>query len=156
MLERAQLIDLTNHWAKGTLKTYQSKFNILDEFLKDLQVPVLTPSNLAYPPNGVAIPLMWAQERYSLYPAEWHRLVSDKLDPVKFGSIRAIRSAASHFWMWDLLLAHPERLTLGFKDRPVVVKECSPTDEVVYTFFTDGMKRRIGNNPQPSAPYSVD
>jgi hypothetical protein len=53
--------------------------------------------------------------------------------------------------MWDLLLAHPERLTLGFKDCPVMVEGCSPTDEVAYTFFTDGMKRRIGDNPQPSA-----
>jgi hypothetical protein len=70
---------------------------------------------------------------------------------IKFGSIRAVRSAASHFWIWDLLLTHPERLTLGFKDRPVVVEGCSPTDEVAYTFFTDGMKRRIGDNPQPSA-----
>jgi hypothetical protein len=104
-----------------------------------------------YPPNGEAIPLMWAQERYSLYPAEWHHRESARLDSVKFGSILAIRLAASHFWMWDLLLAHPERLTLGFKDRPAVVEGCSPTDEVAYTFFTDSMKRRIGDNPQPSA-----
>jgi hypothetical protein len=94
---------------------------------------------------------MWAQERYSLYPSEWHRRVSAKTDPVKFGSIRAIRLAASHFWIWDLLLAHPDRLTLGFKDHPVVVEGCSPTDEAAYTFFTDRMRRRIGDNLQPSA-----
>jgi hypothetical protein len=151
MLERARLIDLTNHWARGTLKAYQSKFSILDKFSRDLHVSVLTPSTLAYPQNGEAIPLMWAQEQYSLYPSEWHRRVSAKTDPVKFGSIRAIRSAASHFWIWDLLLAHPDRLTLGFKDRPLVFEGCSPTDEAAYTFFTDGMRRRIGDNPQPSA-----
>jgi hypothetical protein len=155
MLERAWLIDLTNHWARGTLKTYQSKFNIIDDFVTNLHVSVLTPSPLLYPPNGDAIPLMWAQDRYSLYPAEWHRRNSTLLDPIKFGSIRAIRSAASHFWMWDLLLAHPEQLTLGFKDRPVVVEGCSLTDEVVYTFFTDGMRRRLGNNPQPSATLLI-
>jgi hypothetical protein len=33
MLERARLIDLTNHWARGTLKAYQSKFSILSRTL---------------------------------------------------------------------------------------------------------------------------
>jgi hypothetical protein len=65
MLERAQFIDLTNYWARGTLKTYQSKIGIIREFARDLRVPVLTPTPLTYPPNGQAIPLMWAQ-------AQWH------------------------------------------------------------------------------------
>jgi hypothetical protein len=161
MLERARLIDLTNHWARGTLKAYQSKFSILDEFSRDLHVSVLTLSTLAYPPNGEAIPLMWAQERYSLYPSEWHRRVSAKTDPVKFGSVRAIRSAASHFWIWDLLLAHPDRLTLGFKDPPVVVEGCSPTDEAAYTSsLTECVAvlatiHRASRYP-PSTPYSLD
>jgi hypothetical protein len=78
---------------------------------------------------------MWAQERYSLYPSEWRRRHSDLLEAtVKFGSIRAIRSAASHFWIWDLLLTQPDKLTLGFKDRPTMVHGCSPTDEIAYTF----------------------
>jgi hypothetical protein len=68
MLERARFIDLTNHWARGTLKTYQSKFNIISEFARDLRVPVLTPTPLTYPPNGEAFPLMWAQER-SILPS---------------------------------------------------------------------------------------
>jgi hypothetical protein len=94
---------------------------------------------------------MRAQERYSLYPAQWHRRNSVMDAAIKFGSIRAVRSAASHFWIWDLLLTHPERLTLGFNDRPVVVEGCSPTDEVAYTFFMDAMKGRIGSirNPRP-------
>jgi hypothetical protein len=151
MLERARFIDLTNHWARGTLWTYQSKFNVLRDFEADLLVPILTPTALLRPPHSDAIRLMWAQERYSLYPAEWRRRHSDLEEPVKFGSIRAIRSAASHFWIWDLLLTQPEKLTLGFKDRPTLVAACSPTDEIAYTYFTDGMRRRVGDNPKPSA-----
>jgi hypothetical protein len=99
MLERARFIDLTNHWARGTLRTYQSKFNVLPDFETDLQVRTLTPTLLLRPPHIDAIKLMWAQERYSLYPSEWCRRNLALEDTVKFGSIRAIRSAASHFWI---------------------------------------------------------
>jgi hypothetical protein len=151
MLERARFVDLTNHWARGTLRTYQSKFNVLRDFEASFNVPILTPSPLTRPPHSNAIKLMWAQERYSLYPSEWRRRYSDLEATVKFGSIRAIRLAASHFWIWDLLLTQPDKLTLGFKDRPTMVHGCSPTDEIAYTFFTDGMRRRVGDNPKPSA-----
>jgi hypothetical protein len=33
----------------------------------------------------------------------------------------------------------------------MLVEGCSPTEEILYTYFTDGMRRRIGNNPRPSA-----
>jgi hypothetical protein len=55
--------------------------------------------------------------------------------------------------MWDLLLTRPSRLTLGFRDRPTVVASCSPTDEVSYTYFTDGMRHRVGDNPKPSMVF---
>jgi hypothetical protein len=151
MLERVFFIDLTNHWACGTLRTYQSKFNVLGDFETDLQVPIFLPTTLLRPPHSDAIKLMWAQERYSLYPAEWRRRNLDLEKAVTFGSIRAIRSAASHFWIWDLLLTQPEKLTLGFKDQPTVVSGCSPTDEIAYTYFTHGMRRRVGDDPKPSA-----
>jgi hypothetical protein len=32
-----------------------------------------------------------------------------------------------------------------------VVSGCSPTDEIAYTYFTDGMRRRVGDDPKPSA-----
>jgi hypothetical protein len=64
--------------------------------------------------------------------------------------VRALRSAASHFWTLDLLQSHPDQLTFGFKDRPQLVKACSPTDQVAYTYFTEGMRRRLGDPPQPS------
>jgi hypothetical protein len=156
MLERARFVDLTNHWARGTLKTYQSKYTVIQEFSTDLAVPMLQPTVLARPPHGEAIKLMWAQERYSLFPSEWRRRDSLLAESIKFGSIRGVRSAASHFWLWDLLLTHPEKLTLGFKDRPTIVEGCSPTDEISYTYFTDGMRRRLGDNPKPSAVLLLD
>jgi hypothetical protein len=103
------------------------------------------------PPFGEAIKIMWAQERYSLYPSDWHRARPTREKAVSFGSIRAIRSAASHYWMWDLLVSNPSHLTLGFKDKPLIVAGCSPTDEAMYTFFANGMKLRLGDHPKPSA-----
>jgi hypothetical protein len=151
MLERARIIDSANHWAVGTLKTYQSKFNVIGDFEKAFGVPVLPPTMAEAPPNGPDIRLMWVQERYSLYPSEWRKKNSPLETTVKFGSVRAVRSAASHFWIMDLLQAQPEKLTLGFKDRPTVVEGCSPTEELAFTYFTDGLKRRLGDHPKPSA-----
>jgi hypothetical protein len=96
---------------------------------------------------------MWAQARYSLYPAEWrkkHRLTDEV---VKYGTVRALRSAATHFWVWDLLQTNPNCLTLGFRDKPMIVAGCSPTDEVAYACFTDGMRRRMGDHPKPSSVF---
>jgi hypothetical protein len=93
---------------------------------------------------------MWAQERYSLFPSEWRKKNSALEKSVTFGTIRGIRSAAAHFWIWDLLHTHSNKLTLGFRDRPTIVNGCSPTDKVAYTYFTDGLKRRMGDNPKPS------
>jgi hypothetical protein len=72
---------------------------------------------------------------------------------VKYGTVHALRSSAAHFWIWDLLQIHPNRLTLGFRDKPTVVLGCSPTDEVAYTYFADGMRRRLGDKPKPSMVF---
>jgi hypothetical protein len=32
-----------------------------------------------------------------------------------------------------------------------IVSGCSPTGEILYTYFTDGMRRGVGDNPKPSA-----
>jgi hypothetical protein len=65
-----------------------------------------------------------------------------------------MRSAASHFWTLDLLQNQADRFTFGFKDRPILVDECSPTDQAAYTFFTEGLRRRMGDHPKPSAVLS--
>jgi hypothetical protein len=150
MLERARMVDTSNNWSKNTLKTYKSKFNILKDFERDLEVQALPFTPPAHPPNGPAIRHMWAQERYSLYPADWWKNNGTGEEAVKFGTVRALRTAASHFWILDLLQSHSDQLTFGFKDRPLLVQACSPTDQVAYTYFTEGMRRRLGDHPQPS------
>jgi hypothetical protein len=150
MLERARIVDTTNHWAYGTMKAYTSKFNVIQAFETDFSVSVLPHTPLLHPPCGPSIRLMWAQERYSLYPARWRRHSPGVESSVKFATVRGLRSAASHHWIWDLLHVQPAQLTLGFRDKPTVVTGCSPTDELAYTIFTDGMKRRLGDSSQPS------
>jgi hypothetical protein len=150
MLERARLVGTSNKWSKGTLRTYKSKFNVLRDFEKDLHVRVIPFSAPEYPPNGTAIRLMWAQERYSLYPSDWWRKQRTSEAAIKFGTIRALRSAASHLWTLDLLQNKSEQLTFGFRDRPQMVEACSPTDQIAYSYFTEGLRRRLGDNPTPS------
>jgi hypothetical protein len=58
MLERARMIDTANKWAPGTLKSYQSKYNVVAAFERDLQVQVLPVTRPKYPPHGPAIRLM--------------------------------------------------------------------------------------------------
>jgi hypothetical protein len=132
------------------MKQYKSKFNVLKQFEKDL-CPVFDHFRPDYPPRGPAIRLMWAQIRYSLYPSDWRQRHGQRDKTISFGTNRAMRSAASHYWLWDLLHAPDDKLTLGFKNRPLLVQGCSPTDEAAYTYFTDGFKRPVGNNPKPSA-----
>jgi hypothetical protein len=150
LLERARLVDTANKWAKGTLKAYQSKYNIITNFVSGFGVPVLPTTQLDHPPNGPSIRLMWAQERYSLYPADWCRKQGLKEETIKFGTICGILSAASHFWTLNLLQTQPDKFTFGFKDCPLIVEACSPTGQAAYIYFTEGMRRRLGDHPRPS------
>jgi hypothetical protein len=122
MLKRARLVDTSNKWSKGTLRTYKSKFNVLRDFEKDLHIRVIPFTAPDYPPNGMAIRLMWAQERYSLYPSDWWKKQRTSESAIKSGTIRALRSAASHLWTLDLLQNKSEQLTFGYRDRPQLVE----------------------------------
>jgi hypothetical protein len=151
MFERVRTLDMLHKWASGTHWTYHSKIRIFRAFERDLGVPVLPLTPLLRPPNGPSIPLMWAQEWYSLYPACWKRDAATVTSPVAAGSIRAMRSAASQFFALDLLTAHPEHL-VELNDKPIFVIGCSPTEELSFTHFTAGMKQRIGEHSKPATP----
>jgi hypothetical protein len=73
---------------------------------------------------------MWSQERYALYPARWKRSPGLPETTVKWGTIRALRSAAAFQSTFNLLQSIPERLTFGFRDKPTIVPVCNPTDEL--------------------------
>jgi hypothetical protein len=151
MLERATTVDIYNHWSHGTMKTYKSKFRVLQAFEQDFRVSALPRPTLVRPPDSEARPIMWAQERYSLYPARWKRSAGLPDANVKWGTIRALRSAAAFQSTFNLMQSIPEQLVYGFRDKPTVVSACNPTDELVYTVFSDGMRRRIGDKSNPSA-----
>jgi hypothetical protein len=139
MLERMRMIDLVSHWAEGTHQSYQGKIRILRDFESTFQIPMLTPTPVLYPPNGLSIPLMWAQERYSLQPSTWKRSGNAPNGTVAYVTIRGLRSAASQFFALDLINSDPMKLMSDSQNRPMTVPNCSPTDELTFTWFSDGM-----------------
>jgi hypothetical protein len=149
-LERMRIIDLASHWSNGTYKQYKTKYKVIRKFELDYRVSILTPRDMAQPPNDAAIPLMWAQEKYALSIPKWRRNRNSPIENIKFGTVRGIRSAASQYWSWDQLLNDPEKMMMDDKGRPIKVDGCSPTDELGYVFFTDGMRRRLGDHAVPS------
>jgi hypothetical protein len=151
MLERATIIDTANHWSKGTMAAYKSKANVLRAFESDFHFCVLPRPTLAHPPDGCSRPLMWAQQRYSLYPARWRRHQDGPNSTIKFGTVRALHSAAAFQNTLNWIQSHPDHVTVGYKNQPTMVAHCNPTDEMGYTYFTDGMRRRIGDKTHPSA-----
>jgi hypothetical protein len=150
MLERMRMIDLVSHWADGTHQSYQGKIRVLREFESTFQIPMLTTTPMIYPPNGLSIPLMWAQERYSLQPSTWKRSSNTSSGTVAYVTIRGLRSAASQFFALDLINSDPLKLIADHQSRPMTVPNCSPTDELPFTWFSDGMRRRLGDDSKPS------
>jgi hypothetical protein len=150
MLERATIVDTANHWSHGTMKAYQSKARVLHQFEADFRITVLPPPQMAHPPDGVARLLMWAQQRYSLYPARWRRHQSEAPSTVKFGTVRGLRSAAAFQNTINWMQSRLDNVTVGLKNQPLMVPRCNPTDEMSFTYFTDGMRRRLGDKSNPS------
>jgi hypothetical protein len=151
MLERATIVDTFNHWSRGTLSTYKSKAKVLRDFETDFGYSVLPRPRMSHPPDGLSRPLMWAQQRYSLYPARWRRHQDGPEATIKFGTIRGLRSAAALQNTLNWIQSQPHHVTVGYKNQPTGVSVCNPTDEMAYTFFTDGMRRRLGDESNPSA-----
>jgi hypothetical protein len=93
---------------------------------------------------------VWAQEQCSLHPARWKSHSNSPSSTVAFRSVPGLRSAPAQFYALDFLIAHPDRIMMDAKSRPVVVQGCSPADDLGHTHFTSGMKRCIGKHSQPS------
>ena len=148
MLERVRLLDIISSWAKGTHATYKSKLNVIKQFETTFSVPVLEPSPLLEPKSGPEIPLMWCQLWYSL------RHTTKKYDrdvhlPISFGTVRALRSAASQWLALDALNAAPSGSYMT-QEKKVVHQECRPTDGLAFQYFAKGMVERMGDQPKPS------
>jgi hypothetical protein len=65
-----------------------------------------------------------------------------------FSTIRQLRSTASQFHVWDMMISQPDR---PFMDQQHCVLEqpCCPTDGLSYTLY-GGLHPCAGNQTQPS------
>jgi hypothetical protein len=147
--ERVRILDLVHYWSIGTHKQYQSKLMAIHKFEIDFGVPILRRTPLAAPPTSPAIPLMWAQEAYSLRLSPGRRDVGGTSLFVKFATVRQLRSAASHFFSWDTLVARPGAAILDEKKR-VLHLQCRPTDDLASSLFAAGLGARLGEEAVPS------
>jgi hypothetical protein len=106
-LERARLIDMSHYnWAETTLTQYHTKLNILRRFGTAFGVQVLCPTVLMRPPSSPAIPLMWAQQHYTLRAGRGNSNLANE-GFVSFPTARGLRSAAAHYLAWDLQVSDP-------------------------------------------------
>jgi len=91
---------------------------------------------------------MWAQQQYLLCaPSGTH---SQSEDRIRFGTARALRSAASQYYLWDRQIAHPERTLRDSRTRKVYLADgVSPTDAMGYALMVTGMAKRVGDHSKP-------
>jgi len=69
---------------------------------------------------------------------------------IRFGTARALRSAASQYYLWDRQVAHPERTLRDPRSRKVYLAEgVSPTDAMGYGLMVTGMAKRVGDHSKP-------
>lgn len=122
------------------MKTYKYPIRRLQGFESRYGVTILQPSSILKPSTSCCIPLMWAQLDHTLHPGKAEG------STVKFSSSRADRSAASAYYQWDLAMSRPEQaMTAGKGEASWVTEHVLPTEEMAYTHFSSGLKRRMGN-----------
>lgn len=148
MLERMRLVDQANAWSRGTHQNYQALLGRLTRFEEAYGLTLLESTALDHPPRHPSIAVMWAQQHYLLQtPRAGH---SQSEDRIRFGTARALRSAASQFYVWDAQLAHPERSMRDPRTHTVyLVDGVSPTDAMGYGLMATGMARRVGDHSRP-------
>jgi hypothetical protein len=109
-LERMRLLDMAHSWSLSTHQQYQGKLSHTRRFESShpgLNVLCSTPT--VQPSNGVEIPLMWAEEEYSLRENQATQNKRDFSGRVSYGTIRQLRSAVSQYYTVNLLNTHSGR-----------------------------------------------
>ena len=154
MLERMRLIDQANAWSAGTHQNYQASLAQLVCFEQAHGLTILQPTPLQHPPRHASIAVMWAQQHYALQkPIEPHTQSEER---IRFGTTRALRSAASHFYLWDRQIAHPDQAMRDPSSRRVYLANgVSPTDAVGYGLMATGMARRMGDQSKPPVALTL-
>jgi hypothetical protein len=148
MLEHMRLIDQANAWSPSTHSNYQASLGRLRKFEHLHGVSLLHPMELSHPPCHPSIGVMWAQQQYVLQTPTSNHTQSE--ERTRFGTTRALRSAASQFYLWGRQIAHPERTLHDPASRKVYLADSvSPTDALGYGLMAAGMARRMGDQSKP-------
>jgi hypothetical protein len=90
---------------------------------------------------------MWAQTSYSLRPSSRRGDGST----ISMATVRHLRSAASQFLGWEMMVRNPLNTFLDQHQR-VLNQGCRATDNYSYSLFSKGMTGRLGSESIPSAP----
>ena len=152
MLERVSILDRLWSVNPGTFSGYQSNLKRITQFEMDfdLHQKILQPAQPVYPPHGPTIPLMWCQELYSLRPSSKRR---DKLSQitVTFEAIRKMRTAVSHYAMWDAMVTQLKPCYFN-NNKQMIQQECRFTGMLPFQMHALGMSTQIGTQMFPSLP----
>ena len=159
MLERMRLIDMVFYWSLGTHQQYQGKVRVLRRFGERFEVSFLQCTPILRPPVADSIPIQWAQEWYALQPARWRRSTDTSTSPgnsrVGYGTVRALRSAASQFFRLDMIFSTPDSVYMDQSHRVIRVSAVCPTDSLEATLFQKGFAVRTGRDAKPSTALHV-
>ena len=92
--------------------------------------------------------MIWAQQQYALQTPTTNHTQSE--EQIRFGTTRALRSAASQFYLWDQQIAHPKRTLRDPASRKVYLADgVSPMDALGYGLMAASMARCMGNQSKP-------
>ena len=144
-LERMRIIDMANAWAGSTHQQYQSKLQAIRSFEHIHGFPILQSARLQRPPSTTDIPLMWMQESYSLRSSKR----SPDNSTVTFATVRQLRSAASQFLGWEMMISAPLSTYIDQQQR-VLSQPCRATDNYSFSLFTKGLAGRLGTETRPA------
>jgi hypothetical protein len=104
--ERMRVLDMIHSWSIGTHTQYQSKVGAIAQFEMEygMNRRILRPTSLLRPPSSPDIGLMmWLMEAYiSLRTTKIRGTDNNKF--LSNASVRPLRSAASQYQAWDLMV----------------------------------------------------
>jgi hypothetical protein len=114
-----------------------------------LGVQIVSRALLVKPPISDGIPFMWAQLSYRLQPRR-RKTPDGARMTLSYDTICQLRSAASQYMAWDMMVRHPGQVYLD-QGKRVIQQACRPTtDSLGATMFASGMKARLGDESRPS------
>ena len=143
VLERMRFIDIAHRWAPGTHGAYQPKLRYLRRFQNRFPgLHILEELDLSCPPHSKDIPVMWAEEAYSLRPGR------DDDASVAYGTVRSLRSAVSQYEAMKALQSC--RSLLLDRNNRLLFQDCRITDGAAHSFWTSGFGYCFGTNTTPA------